>query len=141
MALVVKILRNRKPFFSGYGNAQFLSRRERTTSVSISSLMIDLPKWIVAVAAARLGALLYCRSFTENEKKRPEEYVGHICARCRRGFKKEDLSPVWQFPAALLHVWIGERMMPGSNGGTFSSTGGFGSDRRTTDIVDAANGA
>jgi hypothetical protein len=66
--------------------------------------MIDYTKWIFAISVGVIGAYIYYRSKKKNDSKRPKNYIGHICPRCRQGFSRSELFQIWQFPTAPLRL-------------------------------------
>ena len=74
--------------------------------------MIDWPKWIFAITAGVIGSAIYFYTLRKNNAKRPKEYEGYICPRCRQGFDEKDLYPIWQFPAAPLKLMGWDRPLP-----------------------------
>ena len=74
--------------------------------------MIDWPKWIFAITAGVIGTAIYFYTLRKNNAKRPKEYKGYICPRCRQGFKKNELYPVWQFLVAPLKVMGWDKALP-----------------------------
>lgn len=62
------------------------------------------PKIIIGIVSAIIALILYYRAYLKNENKRSKNYRGYICPRCRQGFDKSELFPIWQFPTAPLRL-------------------------------------
>ena len=62
------------------------------------------PKIIIGIITITIAVVLYLFTQIKNENKRPKNYIGFICPRCRQGFEKHELRPIWQFPTAPLRL-------------------------------------